>query len=75
MNDPTLHSKKLNTRDAALVLGCSPNTLRLSRHTGTLFGRPTPAYLKLGRLVRYEEERLQQWLAQFDEQRNTAEGV
>jgi len=40
-----------NTREASAYLGCAEYTLRRSRSTGILFGRATPAYKKLGKLV------------------------
>lgn len=62
----------LDNNEAAQLLQCSPNYMRLSRHTGLLFGVPAPAFLKMGRKVRYRRETLLSWLAQFDEKPNTA---
>ena len=58
---------------AAIVLGCAPSTLKLSRHTGTLLGAKAPEYIKRGkRNVVYRQSTLETWLDQFDEQANTA---
>jgi len=62
----------LDNNEAAQLLRCSPNSMRLSRHTGQLFGMPAPAFLKMGRNVRYRRETLLTWLAQFNEKPNTA---
>ena len=62
----------LDNNEAAELVQCSPNYMRLSRHTGQLFGVPAPAFLKMGRKVRYRRETLLSWLAQFDEKPNTA---
>jgi|GEM_PF-1429834 len=58
---------------AAPVLGVSPATLRKSRVSGTLLGLPTPAFLKMGKTIRYRESDLQAWLDQFSTFANTAE--
>lgn len=58
---------------AAPVLGVSPATLRKSRVTGTLLGLPTPAFLKMGKNIRYRDSDLQDWLEQFSTFANTAE--
>ena len=64
----------LRPDEAAKYLGVSPGQLRLSRHTGELFkGVATPAYLKVGRAVRYRKSTLQRWLADLPEFRSTAE--
>lgn len=46
----------LDTESAAQALGLSPRTLEKYRVSGH-----GPAYLKLGRLVRYEREDLETW--------------
>lgn len=65
------HSSPISSLQAAQYLGCSEQTLRISRHTGKLFGVTAPPYRKLGRTVRYERARLDEWLGQFEEQTNT----
>lgn len=58
---------------AAHVLGCANNTLRKSRSTGTLFGRPAPPYVKRGYYVFYKMPTLLEFNDQFQEQANTAQ--
>ena len=54
----------IDTKKAAKLLDVSQETLRQSRCTGLLFGRPAPEYLKLGRrTVRYPMQELKDWLA------------
>lgn len=64
-----------DSQRAADYLTCSEQTLRVSRHTGRLFGVAAPPYRKMGRAVRYERARLDEWLAQFQEQTHTAGGA
>ena len=64
----------LNNNDAAELLGVSPGTMRLSRHTGELFKNvPAPSFMKMGRAVRYRRETLISWLEQWGEFENTAQ--
>ncbi len=53
---------RLTTKDAAIYIGCAVFTLRASRHYGTLYGFPSPEYIKLGRSVFYESATLDTWL-------------
>lgn len=63
----------LNEEQASGLLGCSKSTLKMSRHTGELYGRPGPSYLKLGRRnVRYRHQTIDSWIGQFDEVSSTA---
>ncbi len=62
----------LDTHQAAAEVGCAEYTLRVSRVTGTLFGKPAPKYRKLGRKVVYYREDLLAFLEQFDKQSNTS---
>ncbi len=62
----------LDTTEAAALLGCSIHTLKGSRHFGSLFGSPAPAFIKMGRIVRYRRQTLIDWLSQFEEKPNTA---
>jgi hypothetical protein len=63
----------MNSKEAAAVLGYAEKTLRDSRVTGTLAGVTTPAYVKRGHRVIYDEEDLEQWTAQFHKITNTAQ--
>ena len=47
----------INEKKAAGILGCSTATLQQWRH----YGKP-PNYVKVGRLVRYREKDLQQFV-------------
>jgi len=64
--------KLLNTEQAAAVLGCTKNTLYMSRSTGKLFGVDTPPYIKRGFRVFYRKSTLEKFNNQFTEQANTA---
>ena len=50
----------LTTRDAAEYLGCSESYLRQVRMRGSR--KPSPAYFKNGRAVRYTVEALDEYL-------------
>jgi len=64
----------LRNDEAAKYLKVSPGTLRLSRHTGELFKDvSTPAYIKLGRAIRYRKSTLDNWLVALPEFQSTAE--
>lgn len=66
--------QRLNTEEAARYLGFAPNTMRWSRSVGKLAGVDHPKYRKIGRRVFYEMTALNEWLEQFQEQTNTAQG-
>ncbi len=64
--------KTLTEKEAANeLIGCAPQTLRISRCTGKLMGVAAPEYIKIGRSVRYKRETLEKWLSQFEEQATT----
>jgi len=63
----------MNSKEAAATLGYAEKTLRESRVTGTLAGVTTPAYIKRGHRVIYDEEDLVKWTAQFRKITNTAQ--
>ena len=63
----------LPNKEAALYVGCAPNSLKQSRVTGLLFGVPAPAFLKMGYNIRYKLATLDEWLSQFSEKQNTAQ--
>ncbi|MDP7360447.1 MAG: hypothetical protein QGI68_16540 [Pseudomonadales bacterium] len=65
----------LNTAQSAEVLGTEPSTLKQSRYTGILLGRPTPIFIKMGRSTRYKLSALLEFRDQFPEYRNTSEMV
>lgn len=71
----TITPHLFDSQRAADYLTCSEQTLRVSRHTGRLFGVSAPPYRKMGRAVRYDRARLDNWLSQFEEQNNTAGGA
>ncbi len=62
----------LSTHEAAIEIGCSPNTLKQSRMSGELFGKQAPAFEKRGKKVLYRKETLEKFNSQFAEQANTA---
>jgi hypothetical protein len=57
--------------EAARFIGAAPSTLKQSRFTGILFGKPAPPFEKRGRKVLYRKETLEQFNAQFTEQATT----
>jgi len=63
----------VNSKEAAATLGYAEKTLRESRVTGTLAGVTTPAYIKRGHRVIYDEEDLVEWTGQFRKITNTAQ--
>ncbi|MBS98656.1 MAG: DNA-binding protein [Oceanospirillaceae bacterium] len=73
MTDQATYNRTLlDTHQAAKHIGFSYTTLKLSRSTGTIAGVNTPAFLKIGRSVRYDKAVLDKWLAQFESKPNTA---
>jgi hypothetical protein len=54
-------------------IGASKNTLKQSRHTGILFGKPAPRFTKCGRSARYKLSKLIEFRDQFPEYNNTSE--
>jgi len=70
----SLESEKLlSTFQAGKILGVQANTLKQSRHTGILFGKEAPRYLKMGRSIRYKLSSLLEFRRQFFEYKNTSE--
>lgn len=63
-----------NERCAAALIGCPPQALRQARHTGMLWGVRAPAFVKIGRNVRYRTDTIMAWIEQFAEQHNTLGG-
>jgi len=61
-------NKKLDTFEAAEIIGVVEYTLRRSRQDGRLLGREGPEYLKMGRKVIYELDTINKWLEQFKPQ-------
>ena len=57
----------LDNNEGAPFIGYEPNTLRNSRHTGKLAGVTAPAYIKMGRVIRYRRGVLRKWKEQFPE--------
>ncbi len=70
---PTPLTPLLDDHALALFTGIAAATYRKSRSTGTLLGRPTIPFLKMGRSIRYRKEDVLEWLSQFDTYANTAE--
>ena len=76
MSDPILETIEvphyLNTEQVALLLNTTPAVIRLSRHEGTLFGRPGPMYRKVGaRKILYEAAEIKRWIEEAEAQRIT----
>ena len=62
-----MEDNHLTTGEAANYLKCSTHSLNMSRSTGLLFGQPAPAFVKVGRSIRYKPVTLLKWLNQFKE--------
>ena len=60
----------LNTKQAADMLGLVPGTLNRARVYGTV---GYPAYLKLGKAVRYKLSTLTRWMADQTEYTSTSQ--
>ena len=71
MND-TYPSQNLDSQQCAKYMNLSYGTLRNARVSGSLCGVGAPKYKKLGRKVVYEKAVIDDWLAQFENQSNTA---
>ena len=65
----------LNTDNGAEYIGVSDNSLKTSRRTGELCGRPAPEYKKAGRKVIYLRSTLDKWLADLPSYKNTAQSL
>ena len=60
------NNRALTEREAAQYIAMSCSFLRQDRMNGKREGRtPGPAFLKIGRAVRYLKEDLDAWLEQF----------
>lgn len=65
-----------STSGAAEYINSTPGMLRLSRHTGELWGRAAPRFLKAGpRKVLYLRADLDSWLAAMPRYCSTAEAT
>ena len=65
--------KLVKESEAAEFFGVSKSTLKQSRHTGVLFGKTAPPFVRLNRSIRYKEAALEDFILQFPELRNTSE--
>ena len=74
-NSPTNYSpnKKITSHEFAALARCAEGTLRNSRHTGLLFGKKAPPYIKIGRKVLYRFSDVNEFLDQFETRNNTSE--
>lgn len=71
--DDYTHDPLLDDKEAAALLKTTSTNMKQSRHSGTLFGRPAPKFIKMGKKCVYRRSRLLQFIAQFDEFQCTAE--
>ena len=60
-----------SSSSSANYLDYSNATLRNARHTGTLAGVKAPAYIKMGKSIRYDKATLDTRLEQFNELEQT----
>lgn len=63
----------LSDIEAAKVLDSTSASMKQSRYTGVLFGRPAPKFIKMGRSAKYKLSTLLDFIDQFPEFQNTAE--
>lgn len=63
----------LNNNESAAYLNVAPFTLRNSRSTGILLGKPAPRFRKRGRKVIYERTELDRYNDQFPQLQNTSQ--
>ncbi len=54
-----------NTRTCAKSFDCSEYTIRHSRNNGTLFGCPSPEFIKIGNAVFYDKDTVEAWKAKY----------
>ena len=65
----------LTSAEAAQLIGVANVTMKKSRCSGTLLGKPAPKFMKMGRVVRYEFSAIQWWLTQYRAFSTTGEAV
>jgi hypothetical protein len=63
----------LDEKESADILRTTPGNMKQSRYTGTLFGKPAPKFIKMGRRAKYRRSQLLQFIAQFEEYQSTSE--
>lgn len=73
MEHTSQHLKLLRGQEAAPILGTTCSTLKQSRYTGLLFGKPAPKFIKMGRSARYKLVELLKFRDQFPEYENTSQ--
>ena len=57
------------------LIPAQPATVRKSRCTGSLFGKPTPRFIRRGRSIRYRLKDVFDWLESADSFSSTADAV
>lgn len=79
MNDQTQSARLpnsdplLNDVQAASIIGTTGASLKQSRYTGLLFGKPAQKFLKMGKSAKYKLSTLQAFVDQFSEFQSTSE--
>tara|TARA_B110000879_G_scaffold199038_1_gene271436 strand:- start:241 stop:528 length:288 start_codon:yes stop_codon:yes gene_type:complete len=63
----------LDETSASKIIGAASSSLKQSRHTGMLFGKPSPVFIKMGRSARYKLSELIKFRDQFPEYQNTSQ--
>lgn len=71
----TKNEEHFSTREAAEFLHLSAHTIRNARSTGTLCGRQSPPYIKMGGKVLYARTDLLHWLNGFTKYNNTSQEI
>jgi predicted DNA-binding transcriptional regulator AlpA len=57
----------LSSKQVAELINCSVYSVRISRSTGKLLGAEAPEHIKMGHLVRYRRDTIDDWVSQFEE--------
>jgi len=68
-----LEDPALDTKNSAKYLATTEGNLRLSRHTGVLFGKPAPPFLDAGGKKLYRLSVLNDFLGSLKKYKSTAE--
>ena len=63
MKKEELFNRYLSTSDVARILNTNPTSIKMSRSSGMLFGRPAPEHRKIGlRKIVYEVDTIVAWV-------------
>lgn len=72
-SEMTSYDPLLPDEGAAEVLNSTKSSVKQSRYTGLLYGKPAPKFIKMGRSAKYRLSELLKFRDQFPEYQNTSE--